>query len=469
MAETSSLSEHIQGLDRGSVIMYLRKSRADDPSLSVEAVLSKHEQQLQEYARSNFGSEIPPEYIFREVGSAETIENRPVIKYIMRALERGDIRGVLVIDPQRLSRGDLEDCGKIVNAFRYTGTLVITPQRRYNLSEEYDRKFFEMELTRGNDYLEYTKKILNRGRIASVKQGNFIGSTPPYGYAKTVSGSGKNAFHTLVINPEEARAVRLMFQMYVHEDAGPAKIAEYLDGLKIKPRKSGCWSAAAIRDMLKNPVYTGKIRWNYRKTQKRMVDGKIAKCRPKASESGEFIYVDGRHEPIIDDETFLSAQRKRGALPSSRNDRTLKNPFAGLIRCGCCGRIMLLKQSSQKNTRHSAPKTQTLACINPSCKCKASVKYLLFEECVIQCIAPYISEITGQHESLTDALKSPDICASQKNKFYKAFISSISCTPLKTCPAPSADDSSKERARLKCSEIQEIQSSKIKLDIFLRE
>ena len=155
--------------DLSNIIIYLRKSRSDDPYMSVEEVLAKHETQLQEYAASVFGTPVPEEQIFREVVSGETIADRPVMKEVMKLLELGNIKGVLVIEPQRLSRGDLEDCGRIINVFRYTNTLVITPPKTYDLSNEYDRKFFEMELTRGNDYLEYTKKILNRGRIAAVK------------------------------------------------------------------------------------------------------------------------------------------------------------------------------------------------------------------------------------------------------------------------------------------------------------
>ncbi|MFQ8778287.1 MAG: recombinase family protein [Roseburia sp.] len=139
-------------------LIYLRKSRADNPDMTVDEVLAKHETILQDFARSEFGEEIPERFIFREVVSGETIAARPIMQRLMQLLESSNVKGVLVVDPQRLSRGDLEDCGKIVNVFRYTGTQVLTPQRSYNLADEYDRKFFELELTRGNDYLEYTKR-----------------------------------------------------------------------------------------------------------------------------------------------------------------------------------------------------------------------------------------------------------------------------------------------------------------------
>ena len=44
-------------------IMYLRKSRQDDPNETVEEVLAKHETMLQEWARNNLGRVIPEEYI----------------------------------------------------------------------------------------------------------------------------------------------------------------------------------------------------------------------------------------------------------------------------------------------------------------------------------------------------------------------------------------------------------------------
>ena len=50
-------------------IMYLRKSRADDPNETVEEVLAKHERILQNYAIMNYKSKIPEENIYREVVS----------------------------------------------------------------------------------------------------------------------------------------------------------------------------------------------------------------------------------------------------------------------------------------------------------------------------------------------------------------------------------------------------------------
>lgn len=372
------------------VIIYLRKSRSDDPAMSVEEVLSRHERQLQEYAESLFGEIIPERHIFREVVSGETISDRPVMREIMKLLETGSIKGVLVIEPQRLSRGDLEDCGRIINTFRYTNTIVLTPTKHYDLADEYDRKFFEMELTRGNDYLEYTKKILNRGRLASVKQGNYIGSVAPYGYRKVKIGTGKDTYHTLEIIPDEADALKLMYHLFIDEGYGFSRIARHLDSLGIKPRKSTYWSSAAIKDMLENPVYIGKIRWNRRKTNKVMVDGNIVKTRPKTKNESDWVYVQGKHPAIIDEDTFRAALDKRGKNPCVRKNRELSNPYAGILFCGTCGKAMSYKKTQGK-TNKSYIYVSLLCNQQALCHTK-SVSYKAFEERVIASLENAIAD-----------------------------------------------------------------------------
>lgn len=327
------------------VIIYLRKSRSDDPATTVEEVLARHENILQEYAVREWGARIPEDRIYREVVSGETIKDRPVMQHVMKILETGLVSGVLVVEPQRLSRGDLQDCGHIINSLRYTNTAVITPPKTYDLSDEYDRKFFEMELTRGNDYLEYTKKILNRGRIASVKAGNFIGNSAPYGYRKICVGTGKEKYYTLEIVPEEAEAVRLMFDLYVNKDYGFRNIAHALDMAGYKPRRSAEWSPAAISCMIANETYIGRVVWNRRKTIKKWENDTIVRTRPRQS---EYISVPGKHPAIISDELFYAAKAKRNRTPRIKRYVQLLNPLAGLLYCGTCGHAMSRKRTVDK-------------------------------------------------------------------------------------------------------------------------
>lgn len=347
------------------VIDYLRKSRSDDPTLTVEEVLSKHETILDEWAERNLGAPVPEENKYREVVSGETIADRPEIQKILRRIESPKIKAIKVVEVQRLSRGDLEDAGRLIKLLRYTNTYVITPQKTYDIRDEYDRDAFERELKRGNEYLEYTKKIMNNGRLLSVSQGNFIGSIPPYGYDKGWIMEGKRKCPTLVENKEQADIVRLIFDLYVNHDYGCKRICNHLDSLGVKPPRGVHWSAPALKDMLINVHYIGKVKWNWRKTVRVVEESEIKKTRPK-SKDGEFLIYDGRHEAIISEELFCAAQKKKALSHRAKATTKIRNPFAGLLFCQC-GKAMIMQNSGQTFSARLTCGDQTF-CNSGSCR-----------------------------------------------------------------------------------------------------
>ena len=324
----------LETLKPHEILAYFRKSRTDDPTLSVEEVLAKHETILNEWAERNLGTIIPEENKYREVVSGETIADRPEVQKVLKLIESPKIKAILIVEVQRLSRGDLEDAGRLIKLIRYTNTLVITPMKIFNLADEYDRDMFERELKRGNEFLEYQKKIMGRGRLLSVSQGNYIAATPVYGYDKVFIQEGKKKSPTLAVNEEQADVVRMIFDMYVNQNMGYHTISNKLDELHITPPRGKYWSSSYINEMLKNVHYIGKVRWNYRKTVVVVDNGEVKKTSPKADE-GEYLIFDGKHPSIISDELFNTAQEKRGSLPRVKVDFTVQNPLAGIIRCRC--------------------------------------------------------------------------------------------------------------------------------------
>lgn len=327
------------------VIGYLRKSQSDDPLLSVEEVLSKHETMLDEWSERNLGAKVPEENKFREVVSGETISGRPEMQKVLRLIESPKYKAVMVVEPQRLSRGDLEDIGRMMKILKHTNTFVITPQRMYDLRDEYDWDAFERELKRGNDYLNYTKKILNRGRLLSVSAGNYIGNVVPYGYERDVVMDGKRKCPTLKINEEQAEVVRMIFDMYVNQDIGRYVICKKLDELGIKPPRGKNWSPHGLWRMLDNIHYIGKVRWNFRKTIHIVEDGEIKAKRPIQEEC---LVYDGKHPAIISEELFNAAQAKKGRNHRAKAETKVRNPLAGLVYCRC-GRAMSLRMYKKKD------------------------------------------------------------------------------------------------------------------------
>lgn len=355
--------------DCSEVYEYLRKSRSDDPALSVEEVLEKHERILNEFAERNLGGRIPEENTFREIASSETIDGRPEMLRLLKGIESPRIKAVLVVDVQRLSRGDLEDAGRLIKLLRYTNTKVITPQKSYDLHDEYDRDIFERELKRGNEYLEYFKKIQARGRLASVQDGNFVGSIPPFGYDKTFVTVGKRKCPTLVENKEQADVVRLIFDMYVNQDMGRTSICNRLEELRIKPPKGDYWSPAALKEMLQNVHYIGKVKWNWRKTVNIVENQEVIKTRPKST---DYMIFEGKHEGIVSEEIFQAAQRKQGRNHRSKPTTKVRNPLASILFCRC-GRAMSYR--TYKNPDGSEKSAPRLLCDNQSHCHTGSVSY----------------------------------------------------------------------------------------------
>lgn len=320
-------------------LKYNRKSRSDDPLLSVEEVIENHDRILEEYAVEHLGGPIPEENSFKEVESSETIDERPEMVRLLKAIENPAIKAVLVVEVQRLSRGDLEDAGRIIRIFRYTNTLVITPTKTYDLRDEYDRDAFERELKRGNEYLEYFKKIQKRGKLSSVKRGNYVGSVAPYGFTRIKVKDGKKECFTLQEKKDEADVVRMVFNWYCNENIGVTAICRRLESMNIKT-KTGCdkWKPSIIFAMLENVHYIGCVRWNWRKTIKIIKDQEIKKLRPKAKVD-EYLIFEGKHDGIVSEELFNRAQEIRGTRHRTKTDTTLKNPLSGLMYCKCGAKI----------------------------------------------------------------------------------------------------------------------------------
>lgn len=323
------------------IIVYLRKSRSDDPTLSVEEVLSKHKKILTEWVERNLEGPIPPENFLREVVSGETIQSRPEMKKLLKMIESPKIKAVLIVECARLGRPDLEEIGKISKLFRYTNTLIITPQRFFDLHDEYDREAFEREMMRGNEYLEYTKKILRRGKNLSLQSGNYINAVVPYGYKREWIYEGKRKCPTLAIVEEEAKIVRLIFDWYVNERIGATKICQRLNAMGVKARKGGLWKKSSVINILKNEHYIGKVVIRKHIDVKTVTDQEIT---THCVFNPDYEIVDGKHPAIIDEDTFYKAQNSIRRIVSVKPSETLQNPLASLLKCEC-GKCMIRRKN----------------------------------------------------------------------------------------------------------------------------
>ena len=363
-------------VDNDIFAIYLRKSRKDLENKDYD-VLKRHRKILLDFAKSK-NIIIHEEDIYEEVVSGETIQDRPVIQLLLKKIETGYYKAVLVMEIERLARGNTIDQGVIAQAFQLTNTLIITPNKTYDTNNEYDNEFLEFGLFLSRREYKAISRRRQTGGIQSVKEGNYIGSITPYGYDKE-RVKGEKGFK--LIPNSESENVKLIFDLCL-DGFGTSNLAFKLNDMNIKSRTGKPWTPAMVRNILINKVYIGILTWGKRATVKQLDNNSINKTRPI---NNNYIESKGKHDPIIDEITFHRAQDILKANSSKKvsKSKSLKNPLAGIIVCMKCGTNMIRRPL--KNIPDS------LLCKNHYCDNVASYLYLV-EERLLKSLKAILNE-----------------------------------------------------------------------------
>ena len=324
--------------------MYLRKSRAD---LELEAMgegetLARHQHMLENLAAKH---EIHPDQItiYKEVVSGDSIDERPEMQRLLADVYANTYDGVLVVEVERLARGNTKDQGEVADAFQASSTNIITPAKVYDPNNEFDQEYFEFGLFMSRREYKTIKRRLEAGKKASVMEGNYLLPQRVFGY-DIVRRSKKE--RTLVIREDEAKIVQMIFDWHTEEKRATGWMARQLTLMGIPTTKGRPeWNRGTVRDMLANPTYIGKVWWGKRRTIKEYNEelGKLVKV---TKEDGIPDIYEGKHKGIISEEQYRKAQYVTQTMknPSAKNSTELINPLAGMMQCCDCGRNMIANQ-----------------------------------------------------------------------------------------------------------------------------
>lgn len=336
--------------------MYLRKSRADMEleALGEEETLARHKKMLEALAAKH---DIHPDQItiYHELVSGDSIDERPQMQLLLADVYAKKYRGVLVVEVERLARGNTRDQGEVADAFQASNTHIITPAKVYDPNNEFDQEYFEFGLFMSRREYKTIKRRLEAGKKQSVMEGNYILPQRVFGY-NIIRPTKKD--RTLEIRPDEAKLVQMIFDWHTESKRATGWIARQLTLMGVPTVKNRPeWNRGTIRDMLANPIYIGKVTWGKRRTVKEFdpVAGKLVKV-VKADGTPE-IY-EGKHKGIISEEQFAKAQHITETMknPAAKSSTEIKNPFAGLLECCTCGRniiAMTFKDGRQPRLSHA--------------------------------------------------------------------------------------------------------------------
>ena len=161
-------------------------------------------------------------------------------------------------------------------------------------------------------------KTINRrmqaGRLASIKEGKYVGNIAPYGYDRIRLPDRKG--FTLCPN-HESPAVRLIFSLYGENSFTISEVVGELNRSRTyHPRKAPAFTYSSVHDILDNPVYIGKLRWNYRKTSPKLKDGILTAHRPRQN---DYLIVQGLHPALISEDLFFTVQKRLHPYSEQKN------------------------------------------------------------------------------------------------------------------------------------------------------
>lgn len=206
------------------------------------------------------------------------------------------------------------------------------------------------------------------GREEKAKSGGWNGGFAPYGYrlVKRVDKS-KGKLETV---PEEKAVVQLVFDMFLNRNMGYTAISGYLNrnGYTRPPAKNairpsyGEWSSDHIKRMLSNPVYTGRVAWGKRRTEK--VPGSDNEYR--LVKQDEYILSEViSHEEFVPKEDFDKVQEIK-AIRGKKGNHNIgqynAHLLSGIVKCPQCGAPMYIGMTKWTNQDGTERRTESYVC-----------------------------------------------------------------------------------------------------------
>ncbi len=292
---------------------YIRVSTEDQVEYSPASQLDK----IREYAKRN-GYILPDEYVFTDEGISgrDTKKRAAFNKMIgMAKTKPKPFDAILVWKFSRFARSREDSIVYKSMLRKQCGIDVISVSE--NVGDDKMSVLIEALIEAMDEYYSINlAEEVRRGMTEKVRRGEAV-SIPSYGY-DIENGS-------YIPNADTAPVVRRIFSDYTH--GVPMRIiTRELNEQGCRTTRGNLFECRTVRYILSNPVYIGKIRW--------CTGGKDYRHN-----SEDTMITDGRHEPLIDMDTWNEAQSKLAKTVKYSRQQSAKKPFMlqGLVRCGSCG------------------------------------------------------------------------------------------------------------------------------------
>ena len=279
--------------------------------------------------------------------SGKSIEGRIAFNQMMYDIKSGkdEVSYVLVFKLSRFGR-NAADVLATLQVMQDFGVNLICVEDGIDSSKDAGKLMISVLSAVAEIERENIRVQTMEGRMQKAREGKWNGGFAPYGYSLI---DGK-----LEVNEEEAVAIRTIFDQYVNTDLEANGIAKYLEnhGIHKIARQNGTnplFDAALIRRIIQNPVYSGKISYGRRRTEK--VHGTRNEYRQVRKD--DYLLVDGLHEALVSEEVWEQAQVKVAAQAKkyekvNRDKGEKIHLLSGILKCPVCGSGMYGNKAIKK-------------------------------------------------------------------------------------------------------------------------
>lgn len=312
---------------------------------------------LEAYALSQ-GWQIVRWYV--DEGESAKDLKRTDLTRLLKDIKLGIFDIVLVYRLDRLTRS-VQDLYELLRVFDQYDVKFKSATEIYDTTTAIGRLFITIVSALAQWERENLGERVSMGMQQKAKEGKWTVSNPPLGYA---ANDGN-----LTINPPEAAIVKEIYNLYL-SGMGMWKIAANLNERGIYPRSGKPWGQNPISYILKNPIYIGNTRYNYRVNK------------------DQYFEIEGVAPPIVIEQEYNLVQQmmhKRGSVHPRQ--ATSKHIFSKVLKCARCGSTLIGKTSTMKRNgkiysplSYYCPNRQRALCDLPS------ISQNLFEQKFIELI-----------------------------------------------------------------------------------
>ena len=273
--------------------------------------------------------------------SGKNIKGRPAFQQMMEdiANQKDNVSFVLVFKLSRFGRNAADVMKSMQLLLDYEVDLVSIDEA-IDSSTQGGRLTLAIlsavaEIERENILIQF-----EAGRMQKLREGGWIGGPVPFGYRKSDSG--------LIQEPEEAKMVQRIYQMYLQDEKIYATtIAGILNDEGLMRLSKGVekpFTYEFITTILDNPFYCGRVLYNRRSNSEEIRRNKK-----------EIIETIGNHEPVVTRELWEQVQekRKRYSIQNENvDDPDRISVLSGLVKCPQCGKGMIATKNKTKNKNY---------------------------------------------------------------------------------------------------------------------